>query len=78
MQKMINFDVTKESIKQRNPNWPELADHPYKILIFGGSGFNLISHQPDINRTYLCAKNPHKAKYQCLINKREKNKLKSF
>ena len=36
---MINFDdVIKESIKERNPNWPEIPDHLYRILITGGSG----------------------------------------
>ena len=31
--KMINFDhITKESIKERNPNWPKTSDHPYIIL----------------------------------------------
>ena len=30
IQKMINFDdVTKENIKQHNPNWPQIPDHPY-------------------------------------------------
>ena len=29
---MINFDdVTKENMKQHNPNWPQIPDHPYKI-----------------------------------------------
>ena len=47
---MINFDnVTKEH-KKRNQNWPQIPDHPYRIIIIGGSGsgktnsFNLISH----------------------------------
>ena len=32
--KMIHYDdVTKENIKQYNPNWPEIPDHPYRILI---------------------------------------------
>ena len=36
---MINFDnVTKESIKEHNPNWPHIPDHPYRILIIGDSG----------------------------------------
>ena len=36
---MINFDdVTKEKIKENNPNWPKIPDHPYRILIIGGSG----------------------------------------
>ena len=34
---MIKFhDVTKENIKQHNPSWPELLNHPYRILITGG------------------------------------------
>ena len=30
---MINFDNTKENIKEPNPNSPEIPDHPYGILI---------------------------------------------
>ena len=37
--KMFNFDyIKKEDIKEHNPNWPEIPDHPYRILIVGGSG----------------------------------------
>ena len=36
---MINFDdVTKENIKEHNPNQPRIPDPLYKILIIGGSG----------------------------------------
>ena len=36
---MFNFDyITKKNIKEHNPNWPEIPDHPYKILIASGSG----------------------------------------
>ena len=36
---MINFDdVTKENIKEHNPNWPQISDHPYIIVIIRGSG----------------------------------------
>ena len=36
---MIKFDdVTRKSIKEHNPNWPQIPDYPYKILIIGGSG----------------------------------------
>ena len=36
---MINFDdVIIESIKEHNPNLLQIPDHPYKILIIGGSG----------------------------------------
>ena len=35
---MFNFDyITKEDIKEHNPNWPDIPDHPYSILIVGGS-----------------------------------------
>ena len=35
---MINFDgVTKENIKELNPNWPQIPDHPYKMFMTGGS-----------------------------------------
>ena len=47
------------------------------MLIDGGSGsgktnslFNLISQQPDINKTYVYAKYPYEGKYQFVINKR--------
>ena len=33
---------------------------------------NLINNQPDIDKIYLYAKYPYEAKYQYLINKREK------
>ena len=67
---MINFDeVTKENIKEHNPNWPQIIDHPYRILIIGGSGsaetnslLNLISHQPDIDKSYFYGKDPYEAK----------------
>ena len=79
MQKMINFDdVVKENIGEDNPNWQQFPDHPYRMLIIGGSGsgkmvslFNLVNHQSDIDKIYLYAKDPYEAKYQFLIKKRE-------
>ena len=36
---MINFDdYTNENIIQHNSKWPYIPDHPYRILIIGGSG----------------------------------------
>ena len=49
------------------------------ILTVGGSGsgktntlLNLINNQPDVDKIYLYVKDPYEAKYQYLINKREK------
>ena len=39
---------------------------------------NLINNEPDIDKIYLCAKDPYEAKYQYLINKREKVGLDHF
>ena len=31
---MINFDdVIKKETKEHYPNWPQIPDHPYRILI---------------------------------------------
>ena len=53
-------------------------DHPYRILIIGGSGsgktnalLNVISQQNDIDKTCLHAKDLSEPKYQFLIGKRE-------
>ena len=36
---MINFDeYTNENKKEHNLIWPYIHDHPYRILIIGGSG----------------------------------------
>ena len=58
---MINFDVhTNETKTKHNPDWPYISDHPYRILIIGGSGsgktnalLNLIKNQLDIDKIYL-------------------------
>lgn len=35
---MINLDVvTGENKKEHNPNQPQISDHPYTVLIIGGS-----------------------------------------
>ena len=83
---MINFDdYTNENMIQHNSKWPYIPDHLYRILIVGGFGsgktnalLNLINNQPDIDKIYLDAKDPYEAKYQYLINKREKVGLDHF
>ena len=81
---MINFDeYTNKNKRKHNPNWPCIPDHPYRILIIGGSGsektnalLNLIYIQPDIDKIYLYAKYLYEPKYQFLINKRQSKRLK--
>ena len=83
---MINFDnCTNENEIEHNPKWPYIPDHPYRILIVRDSGsektnalLNLIDNQTDIDKIYLYAKDPYEAKYQYLINKREKVGLDHF
>ena len=37
---MVDFDeVTNENKTEHNPNWPNVPDHPYGILIIGDSGW---------------------------------------
>ena len=69
---MINFEnYTNEKKTEHNRKCPYIPDHPYRILIIGGSGqgktnavLNLINNQPDIDRIYLYAKDPYETKYQ--------------
>ena len=83
---MFNFDnYVSENWTEHNRNCSYIPDHPYRILIIGGSGsgktnplLNLINNQPDIDKIYLYAKDPYEAKYQFLINKRESTGLKHF
>ena len=83
---MINFDVIRKETKEHTPNWPQIPDHPYRILIIrcSGSGktnslFNIISQQPHIDKIYSYAnKDPYKAKYTFLINKRKSTSSKDL
>ena len=59
-----------------------IPDHTYILLIMGGSRSgktnslsNLISHQSDIDKIYLYAKDPYEAKCQLQINKQESTGL---
>ena len=66
---MINFDdYANENERQHNLKRPQIPDHPYRILIIGGSGsgktnalLNLINNQPDIDKLYLYAKDLYEA-----------------
>ena len=71
-------DITNENNKEDNEKWSYIPDHPYRILVIGGSGsgktnalLNLINQQNDIDNIYLHAKDLSEAKYEFLIEKRE-------
>ena len=76
---MINFDdIVNENKTKHNKNWPYIPDHPYRILIIGGSGsgktnalINLINGQNDIDKMYSYARDLSEPKYEYLIKKRE-------
>ena len=81
---MFNLDdITDKNNKEHNEKWPNIPDHPYIILIIGGSGsrkanvlMNLVSQQSDIDRIYLYPKDLSEPKYEFLIKKRENVGLK--
>ena len=68
---MINFDDYTNGNKTKHiSDWPYIPDHPYRILIIGGSRsgkinalLNLINKQSNIDKIYLYAKDPYEAKY---------------
>ena len=61
---MINAgDTINENNQEHSEKWPYVPDHPYRILIIGGSGsgrtnalLNLINKQNDIDKIHLYAK----------------------
>ena len=68
---MINFDdyVCKNKT-EHNPNWPYNPNHPYRMLIIGGSAsgktnvlLNLIENQPKFDKIYFFAKDLFEAKW---------------
>ena len=83
---MINLDsITNENNKKHSEKWPYMPDHPYRILIIGGSGsgktnalINLINEQSDIDKIYLYAKDLSEPKYKYLIKKRKDLGIKHF
>ena len=64
---MINVGKVTE---EHNLHSPQIPAVPYKILIVGSSGsgkmnalLNLINHQPNIDKSYLYAKDLYDSKY---------------
>ena len=76
---MINIDNYVNGNKiEHNQKRPYFPDHPYRIIIIGGSGsgktnelINLINEQNDIDKIYLYARGFSEPKYEYLIKKRE-------
>ena len=84
---MFNLDnIRNENNEDHNKKWPYILDHPYRMLIIGGSGLgktnvllNLIKEKDSdslIDKTYLYAKDLSEPKYQFLIKKREDVEIK--
>ena len=79
-----NYDQSAEI--NRNPNWPYILDHHYRLLIIVGSRsdknnvlLNLSKNQlPDIDTIYLFVKDSFESKYELLIKASEKVKIKSL
>ena len=83
---MINLDsIVNDKNEKHTEKWPYIPDHPYRILIIGGSGsgktkllLNLINEQRDIDKIYLYAKDLSESKYEHLINNRENTGIKDL
>ena len=76
---MLNLDdIWNKNNKEHNNKWPYIPDHPYRLLLIGGSEsgktntlLNLIKEQDDIEKIYLYAKDLSETKYEFFIKKRE-------
>ena len=71
---MITLDsITNENNKKHNEKWLFISDHPYRILIIGGSrsgkANTLMKEQDDIDKMYLYAKDLSEPKHEFLIKK---------
>ena len=75
---MKNYNKSVEI--NHSSNWLYIPDHPFTILVIGGSRsgktnplLNLIKRpRPDIDKIGLQVKDPFESKYQLLINRRQK------
>ena len=73
---MISFDnYLNENKTEHNKNWPYIPDHPYRILIAGGSGSGKIiikfNRKPTRDKIYLYVM----IKYICILKIRMKQNI---
>ena len=76
---MININnYVNENKIEHSEKSAYLYDHPYRIIIIGGSGsgktnalINLINEQNDIDKIFLYARDLSEPKYKYLIKKHE-------
>ena len=76
---MFNLDDATNANNKDHKKWLFIPDHPYRMLINGGSGsgktnslFNLLEEQDSddlLDEIYLYAKDLNETKYQFLIKK---------
>ena len=75
---MINIDnYVNENKTEHNEKLPYIPDHPYRIIIVGGSGsgktnelISLINEQNGIDKIYLYVRDLSEPKYEYWIKKR--------
>ena len=82
--KLKHYD---DSVKiNHNLNIPYISDHPCRIITIDGSGSSKTSvllkvtknQSPDIEKSYLHVIDPFESKYQLIINRREKVRIKEL
>ena len=78
-------DIANKNNKEHNNKWPYIPDHPYRVLITGGSGsgktnalLDLVKKQDDIDEIYLYAKDLSEPKYEFLIKKCDDAEIKQL
>ena len=82
----MNLDsITNKNNKEHNEKWPNIPDHPCRIMIIGGSVWaktnallNLINEQNDTEKFYLYPKDLSEPKYEISNNNRENVGIKHF
>ena len=82
----MNLDsITNKNNKEHNEKWPNIPDHPCRIMIIGSSVsaktnalLNLINEQNDTEKFYLYPKDLSEAKYEISNNNRENVGIKHF